>query len=413
VTLTVGATGTAARASVSPCGDVTPYGAGTLRWDIAADDRWHVPSVETSIRQRRVEGTPVIETRLRVPDGDAVHRVWSVADAGGLTVVEVENESPLPFAVAFSGIEVVTGRPPADVPIRGIDLPPGAFVLPVGHRSSIRVVIPHDHDRARPDRIAQRIGQLAPHMAVVRGWQTVVHQASRLVLPDEGLVDTVTAARCDVLLDGPVDAASDPVGFLLDVAELGRLGDGAESWMVEIVEPVAAIARSREPEVDTALRACERLAIAAADERAARDLARLRVRRSREGLDRSSAGDADLVPFSDIRRGASAGRFVASAEALLADADGRLLAAGIPRRWFGSNFEVHGIPTGPRSSVSYAVRWHGDRPAVLWEQQGDPQRLTSPVIDPGWSTLAPSGEALWPVVAAPTRLGLTVDVDCS
>jgi hypothetical protein len=407
--LTVGVTGTGVRATVTPWGDVAPYGGPTLRWDVAADDRWHVPADETAVRQRRIEGTPVVETRLRVPDGDAVQRVWSVADAGGLTIVEVENESPLPFAVAFSGSAVVTERPPADVPIRGIDLPSGTIVLPVGHRSSIRVVIPHDPDRARPDRLAPRVAQLAPHMAVVRGWQTVVHQASRLVLPDEGLVEAVTAARCDLLLEGPVDAASDPIGFLLDVAELGRLGDGAEAWMPEIVEPIAAVARSADPDVDMALRACERLAITAADDRAAGDIARLRVRRLRDGLGEPPTGETDAVSFSDIRRGPSAGRFVAAVETLLADARGRLLGAGIPRRWLGSNFEVHGIPTGPRSSVSYAVRWHGDRPAVLWEQQGDPQRLTSPAAGPGWSTLEPSGEALWAAAAAPTRLGLTVE----
>ncbi len=67
----------------------------------------------------------MIETRVRIPDGDAVQRVWSVPDLGGLTVIEVENESPLPFAVAFAGPRVLTERPPADVPIKGLDLPAG------------------------------------------------------------------------------------------------------------------------------------------------------------------------------------------------------------------------------------------------------------------------------------------------
>jgi hypothetical protein len=49
--------------------------------------------------------------------------------------------------------------------------------------------------------------------------------------------------------------------------------------------------------------------------------------------------------------------------------------------------------------VSYAVRWHGDRVALLWEvaphdDVTDPLRLTAPGLDPGWSTTDLRGEAL-------------------
>ncbi len=130
----VGVTGAACRALVSPCGDVIPLRGladdVALQWYIAAEDRWHVPAGEPAIRQHRIEGAPVTETRLKVPEGDAVQRVWSVPDAGGLTVIEVENQSALPFAVAFTGPRVLTERPPADVPIEGIELPGDAIVLP-------------------------------------------------------------------------------------------------------------------------------------------------------------------------------------------------------------------------------------------------------------------------------------------
>ncbi|MGA7758692.1 MAG: hypothetical protein WCA90_18975 [Ilumatobacteraceae bacterium] len=408
--LIVGVTGAPCRAVVAPWGDVTSLSVdgndardAIVSWYVAAEDRWHVPADEPALRQRRLDGTPVVETRLRVPDGDAVQRVWSVPDLGGLTVIEVENESPLPFAVAFAGARVLTERPPADVPIQGLDLPAGSIVLPVGHRSSIRVAVPHD-----PHRIgAWALPTLAPAMAVVRGWLSVVHRASRVVLPDAGLDDALTAARCDLLLQGPI-APDDPIGFLLDVAELARLGDDADAWMPEIVEPIAAIARLDDPEVDVALAACERLALAADDERAAGDIARLRARRIADGR---VAPDADgrAGSFSDVRRGPSVGRFVSRIERRIADG-GRLLTAGIPRRWLGANFEVHGIPTGPRSTVSFAVRWHGERPAVLWEQQGEPQRLTAPGIDPDWATEAASGEALWAAPPQPTRIGVSIDL---
>ncbi len=402
----IGVTGSPCRAWVSPCGDVTPWRDTdeTVQWFVAAEDRWHVPAAEPAVRQRRVDGTPVIETRLRIPEGDAVQRVWSVPDAGGLTVIEVENESALPFAVAFAGARLLTERPPADVPIQGIDLPDGAIVLPVAHTASVRVAIPHD-----PARFSTwSLPTLAPAMAVVRGWETVVHRASRLVLPDAGLGEAVTAARSDLLLSGPVDAEADVVGFLLDVAELGRLGDDADAWMPEIVEPIASIARSDDPEVELALRACERLAVSAGDDRAAGDLARIRERRIRSGRapETMSAGQSS---FSDLRRGESVGRFVAQVEQRIAD-EGRLLPLGIPRRWLGSNFEVHGVPTGPRSTVGFAVRWHGERPAVLWEQRGPTQLLTAPAVDADWSSNAASGEALWAEPPQPKRIGVSIDL---
>jgi hypothetical protein len=404
----VGAMGASCRAWVTPWGDVQPLRGGqdstTVQWFVAAEDRWHVPASEAAVRQRRLEGTPVVETRLRVPEGDAIQRVWSVPDVGGLTVIEVENASALPFAVAFAGDRLLTERPPADVPIRGIELPEGSIVLPVAHRTSIRVAIPHDPSRFT----TWALPTLAPAMAIVRGWETIVHRASRLVLPDAALGEAVAAARSDLLLSGPVDVDDDVVGFLLDVAELGRLGDDADAWMPEIVEPIASIARTDGPEVDLALRACERLAVAAGDDRAAGDLARIRDRRARDG--RSTAA-ATGVPssFSDVQRGGSVGRFVAQVEQRIAD-DGRLLPLGIPRRWLGSNFEVHGVPTGPRSTVGFAVRWHGERPAVLWEQHGPTQLLSAPAVDAEWSSDAAAGEALWAAPPQPKRIGVSIDL---
>lgn len=403
----IGATGSPCRSWVSPWGDVTPWRRTdeTVRWFIAAEDRWHVPASEAAVRQRRIEGTPVVETRVRVPEGDAVQRVWSVPDAGGLTVIEVENASVLPFAVAFGGARVLTERPPADVPIQGIDLPAGSIVLPVAHKASIRVAIPHD-----PDRFSTwSLPTLAPAMAIVRGWETIVHRASRLVLPDADLGEAVTAARSDLLLSGPVDVEADVVGFLLDVAELGRLGDDADAWMPEIVEPIASIARSDDPEVELALRACERLAVAAGDDRAAGDLARIRERRIRSGRAPVTVSAAGQSSFSDLQRGDSIGRFVAQVEQRIAD-EGRLLPLGIPRRWLGSNFEVHGVPTGPRSTVGFAVRWHGERPAVLWEQHGPNQLLSAPAVDVDWSSTAGSGEALWAEPPQPKRIGVSIDL---
>ena len=60
-------------AIVDPGGLVTPwYDGWSLDWWIGADDRWHVPSREVAVRQRLVDATPVVETAMSIPSGDAV-----------------------------------------------------------------------------------------------------------------------------------------------------------------------------------------------------------------------------------------------------------------------------------------------------------------------------------------------------
>ena len=99
----------------------------------------------------------------------------------------------------------------------------------------------------------------------------------------------------------------------------------------------------------------------------------------------------------------SRGSFVDAVERSLVAAGRRtsdILPGGLPPTWLGANFEVHGLPTSARSTLSFALRWHGDRPALLWEQTGPPVTLTATAIDPEWRSDAPSGETL---LAAPTR----------
>jgi hypothetical protein len=66
--------------------------------------------------------------------------------------------------------------------------------------------------------------------------------------------------------------------------------------------------------------------------------------------------------------------------------------------------------------VSFAVRWHADRPALLWDHQprgGRPVDLRAPGLDPRWSSSEPRGEALLSPVALPAppeRVGLSIPV---
>jgi hypothetical protein len=72
-----------------------------------------------------------------------------------------------------------------------------------------------------------------------------------------------------------------------------------------------------------------------------------------------------------------------------------LLADGMPTDWYGVSCEAHGIAVGARHRVSFAVRWHGERPAVLWEIDGPPGLVVRTGVDESWSTVESRGEALW------------------
>jgi len=67
-----------------------------------------------------------------------------------------------------------------------------------------------------------------------------------------------------------------------------------------------------------------------------------------------------------------------------------------PPEWDGEGVEVHDAPTGC-GRLSLALRWHGPRPALLWDLVAHGRGavgITAPGLDPEWSTMERSGEAL-------------------
>jgi len=381
--ITTGVTGGGWRGNVTRWGGIEPWGDGApLDWHIAADDRWHSPQREAAVRQRRIDGTAVVETRVRIPDGDAVQRVYSVPDRGGLTIIEVENESPLPIAVAFTHGALRSARAPT-APIEGITLPEGSVAFPVGHHATLTVALAHDGSGA-----GILHGGLPTAAGVARGWLATVERASRLLLPDAALSERFIAERCELALVGPEHPDNDPVGFLLGVGQLVRMGEKATEWIPDLAHALELAAKSAEPNwaLSAALDAADHVLVVAAEKRARRDLLALSSR----------LACSHVLPLGAP---ADCAYFITWVERLIADVHsegGRLLPSGMPAGWEGNNFEVYGLPTGALGSVSFAVRWHGERPAVLWEQSGPPVTLSAPAIAPGWQTTDVKGEALWP-----------------
>ena len=380
----IGHRGSTWRAVVSEHGSLHPSdGSPVLDWYIAADDRWYTPAKEPTTRQKWYSGYPVSETRVKVPGGDVIQRIYSIADLGGMTVVDFENDSPMPIAIAVTRSDLFTVRAPSDNPPQGIDLPSGSIVLPVGHKSSTRVALAHRNPTQ--GRLPE---DTATHQQAVRGWETACDKASRINVPDHTVVAGVSRVRSDLLLG---------VGAGPDAAiELARLGETHRDSIIDVVECVQrrfkqekrarTLAWDTPHVISSAARACVLLG----DDVAANDITHSWLRLA----DRAVAEPPVAVP-----EGLASISWIETLLASPSPSGGecRLLPYGIPEPWWGASFEAHGLTADAHRTIGYAVRWHGARPALLWEVQGAPGLLLSHGEgDEQWHTTDASGEALLP-----------------
>lgn len=476
--------------------------AWSLDWWIGAEDRWHVPAREAAVRQQLLRGSPVVETRVRVPSGDAVHRAYGARGAAGedVVVVEIHNDSTIPFAVALAlrpyaldgqgglgsvrldghtvavdgadalrlprspgrvALSTGEGGDAASTVFGGAaglvgdaavacrdDLATAALLFPLAHTATLRVVLTAPGGRlAAPDAVPSA-------EQVASGWATQSAVGARFEVPERRLRDGLAASTRHLLLAaaGPVDAeALDLLGFHWEAARLlaegrsragGPPGQGlaalARHWslsrdavfasavVAEVAALVPALARTDPADREVGLGALAVVAdlLSAAGEPAGATDARALARPG-------SPVAAD--PAGDLRRlvdaasptwtwaqpdDGPAALVRALRGGLLRDEpDGLSLAPAVPEAWLGQGWEVHDAPTA-HGRLSYAIRWHGDRPALLWElaphDAAGAVRLAVPVLDPAWSSTEPRGEALLapvPVPARPSgRRGLSIPV---
>ena len=401
------------RAAVGPRGEVVAPGGLRLDWWVGADDGWHLPADEASTRQHRAGAAPVAVTEVRVPGGTVVQRVYGAGGPAGLVVVDVENSSPGPVVLALvlgvpraaravsGGSRVlldgrpvlVLARPPGRVavgppvrvraevlggnaaagPLREEDLRPGevvAVLVPVPHRTRARAGLVLGRDLA--DMVDARL--LPEADGVIRGWATVLDRGMQVEVP-EPYQRLAGAARADVLLTAA--ATGRPAAAV--VIALEDWGFDAEA--VAAFQRLSLRGRRRAARRSTAL----------GDE-----FGELRAEAAR-------ASDRLLPP-----RGPEA--FLALLRAVLLGEpdDGTVaLLPGLPADWLGADLAVHDAPTraGP---VSFALRWHGRRPALLWDAPAA-RRLVAPTLAPGWEAAGGSGEALLPE-PPPALLGLGATV---
>ena len=395
--LTVGVRGAQWRGEVTPWGDLLVDGEVRLRWFIAADDRWYEPARETTVRQRQVSGVPVIETRLRVPGGDAVQRVYGVANSGGVIVVEIYNDSALPFAVAFDRGDISAMRAPSPTGVQGIDLPSGSVVFPVGHHATMRVAVQVGGANSNSGQLsASELDALPGYEQVERGWIAALQVSSRVDLPELSWSALLIQKRCEILLSEPqtFDRQTDDVEFVLEIAERVRLGDKATPWSSDVAVTAENIikrcAQNKAVQWDEhrAILAAGMLLHLAGETRGREDIA-LAVSRLFEP---SPLGEMTAFIKSSLR-------CIAWIESQLVahrrDGNIDICPRGIDESWLGVNFECHRLLATPQHTISFAVRWHGERPALLWDIDGPTGlRVVASAIDKTFSSTDVRGETL-------------------
>lgn len=427
---------------------VARLGAPPLDWAVGAEDRWHRASEEVSVRQTLVQHAPVVETRMRIPGGDAVHRCYAIQGptpegAGAFVVVEVENDSPVPVAVAFrpdgvgssasadgstvvvddAALLVFTGEPRVDEE--------HGFVVAVPHRTRARLALPMQ--TVAPGDV--RFPGVVPDAATVAsGWTTQVARGARLELASDVDRDDFERHRRqlllvqagdrvfrpggphagDVVADAEVAMALAELGFADEAGRLtaGLLGRGPLKG-VEGAALAAATGRCWQLTRDRALAeaAVESVAVAA---RAARRhggpgdreaLTAAAVLFDAVGETRAAAAtraDAEAATGQPLPEGVAVpapARDVRRARRTLVDDEGPTLdlVPGFTPGWRGQAVEAHGVPTR-FGALSFALRWHGSRPALLWEldliEGEDAPTPRVAAVDPDWRGSGPTGEAL-------------------
>jgi len=374
-----------------------------IDWLVGAEDHWHRPKLGAGVRQQQLVPAPVYETRVRIPSGDAVQHVFGAcaANGEGYTVIDIENASPAPFALAIvvrvdeltrggagieldqniatvtRGVSVVFPRAPmrwaaaaddgsaADVvtagaahngpfpTVHGRRFVEAAFVFPMAHRTTLRLACTLG---ARNDGGVTQLGSLPDAQAVHRGWVAQLDRAMRVELPAP-LRDHVDATRAALLLQA--SGHRTPPSTVAALEDWGFDDEAASSWnRLSMRERHVASRRRHRADAWRALRRSDRV-----------DDAEF-LRLTRDVLVHDRGDEIDLLP-------------------------------GFPMEWVGESIAVHDAPTRA-GLVSFAVRWHGDRPALLWDAP-EGVVLRAPVLDPMWSTAGGSGEALlaaWPRAGA-------------
>ncbi len=314
-----------------------------LEWWVLGDDGWHAPRASPTRRQRVIDNSPVLETSIRVPGGDVAWRVAAVATGNGAVIVaECENRGSIPVGVGVARVEG--------------DAVVALEVHPVTHTNTWRG--PIGADTADP----------LPDLATVgRGWLALASQGAHVSTNDPMIDDALIAAR---------------VSLLLHVGGLVAAGKRADREVAGAVASALTLL-DLEDEAGTLRRAAK--------------LKPVRKGLPLVGVPRAALTTDAIALLGDVRIAAET---VSAIRQMLVDDSTAIVDClpGFDATWRGRSVDIAALPTN-HGTLAFAVRWHGERPALLWEIEPKGATLRARALDPAWSTDDAAGEAL---LATPT-----------
>ena len=270
-----------------------------------------------------------------------------------------------------------------------------AAIVPLAPRVPLRVTVGVERGSA---------GNPGSPEEIAAGWRALVERAASVDLPEEsvarswrrgiaasilaaGCTEPEPAARAAVLLDrvGLPDEADRARGALVGAAERSRLTPlvaaaalralasrrllaGRVSGLAELAGPLAEAASDHlDPLTLEQVAAVLEIEAPVAARDARGLLAETAPPVSLAAAHVSGDGLAAAVRDSIAFGGDGLAGVEALLDCLVAEAaDHLVIAPFLPDGWTGAPVDAHGLPTR-HGRLSFSVRWHGSRPALLWE----------------------------------------------
>jgi len=322
-----------------------------------------------------------------------------------------------------------------------------ALVWPLAHTSTLRAVVPL--------KTAVPAAAAVPGIDdIVRGWDRHLDSAARAVVQDSAVTEAFPALARDLACRAPADGdvaawmigltelglgreavagvrwltkEEDPAWTIFAIGRLAHLGFGG-AWFEDALEPLARAAHTlRKPAASKSTPPGWRPSIVAAAAHACRHIEQPDVAENLDTIAAAHSATMDLVdpdlvsklhdatptwawPAADgstphdLRSSAVMAAHLRNTLVIddpVADggqsADLHILPV-LPLEWRGLGVEAHQIPTS-WGEASFGLRWHGPRPALLWEihtVDDRPVTIRVPSVSSTWQTTEPVGESLLP-----------------
>ena len=425
--------------TVTESGSIHPmFGNYQVEWWVGEEEHWYRPESETTLVHKRVGSAPVFETSLTISSGRIVAKTWAAigreAQKPSL-VTELSNESSTPVAVEivvtpFDDIkrlrveknslivdersQVTVDRPPGYYLLQegsknlesqifngkaDKEVPPplksrkksatGALIVPLTHKSGLRFVIaPTIEKKIDP-------GSLPDFSRVETGWGQRLKTRATTNLPNNDLGGLEPRDLVDLLILRPTPQGAIRLaawGLVDDASERIASADPNPQWLSAAIElwiryrRVEDFLPSNAVKIEPLVRSLGKkdalgqvltdgltsLLRAIGEDTAAQDLT---------NLDRGFP-DSLLNPFDELVSETNEGV--------------QLLSKQLPRSWYGKDFELHGMATR-WGKLGFAVRWHGENAALLWEMEPHKDLvplITIPGLQKEFSTSKTEGETL-------------------